>query len=197
MNRILFLILSLCVMPSFVMANPAIVKADFLNVREAPSIESTRIARLPNLMIIEAGEEVDEWCPVSWTRRNAKTGVETPMKGYVKAEFLIPMTHNGLTAQFLNTNWVLYPQDGDRGGTLIINSTPEGVVSTWYRLVDRVLQRAELPATIEVNETYWGLDGNVYRPKTETAVPLSFACNPEAGLAVFAGQIWTEIHPSE
>lgn len=120
------------------------------------------------------------------------------MKGYVKAEFLIPMTHVGLTAQFLNTNWVIYPQDGDLGGTLIIHSTPEGVVSTWYRLVNRELQRAELPATIEVDETYWTLNGNVYQPKSSDEYDrLSFSCNPSEGLAVFAGKIWTEIHPEQ
>lgn len=173
-------------------AKTAIVKADILNVRERPTTESRRLDRLPMYTIIDAGEETDEWCPMTWERLDPETNSYVADEGFVKAEFIDILPEEGIPADMTNCHLLLDSLYDDFGGTLIISPGPDGDVSVWYRIVNRELQRAGGTGTVEVGEFTCRKDDNRYYPESQSSEPETFSYDPATGRAVFAGYIWTK-----
>ena len=192
-----FIAITSILVPSVAAAVPAVVKADILNVREKPSTEARRAGRLPMGTIIDMGEVTDEWCPMTWDHYNPKTGDYEPAAGFVKAEFVVPMTEEGFPGEWIGRKLYLYNNKEDIDGLVLIQRRVDGDVSLWFRTVDRELQRAGGTGTLEVREVICDEVNGRYMPRFPEVADSRFFYSPEAGLAVFGGHAWTFDAPEE
>lgn len=181
--------------PSTALAGYAVVKADILNVREKPTTDARRVGRLPMGTIIDMGKVTDEWCPMTWEHYDPKTGDYVPAAGFVKAEFVVPMTEEGVPGDWIGRKLYLYNSEEDIDGLVLIQRRADGDVSLWFRTVDRELQRAGGTGTLEVREVICDEVNGRYVPRFPEVPDSRFYYNPEAALAVFGGHAWTFTEP--